>query len=165
MAELFEEFDPNQHEDAHSFDTLPAGQYEVYVSKSDVKQTKAGNGLYVWLEMTVTSGPFERRKLFAQLNIKNPNETAQKIGNGQLKALCQAVGVERCRDTAELHDIPFIAKVKVKRDQLYGDKNEIAGFEKLGAQKGQPTTKPAAHGGTGKPIAQPAAGAPPWKRG
>lgn len=163
MAEL--NFNAATVSPQQSFQALPAGVYTCMAVESEVKPTKSGAGQIANFTLQVMEGPFNGRKLFARINIQNQNPDAEKIGQSQLSALCHAVGVLNVADTAQLHNRPFRAKVKVRKDDTgrYEDQNEVSGYESVGdaapAQAGfvaPAATAPAA------PAA--AAPAPPWKR-
>lgn len=80
MADLLETFDPNAvPEDDRTFDPIPAGDYQMQVIESELRDTKDGNGQMLVLTMEVMSGPSAGRKLWDRLNIRNQNADAQRI--------------------------------------------------------------------------------------
>ena len=113
-----------------SFETLPAGDYEVAIVGSIVQANKAGTGKYLSLEMQVVSGQHKGRKLFDRLNLWNPNDKAVEIAKGTLSAICRAVGVLTPNDSADLHNKPLVASVKVRVDPQYGESNEVKGYKR-----------------------------------
>jgi hypothetical protein len=140
-----------------SYEPLPNGEYEMIITKSDVKSTKAGTGQYLELEMQVVSGEHSGRRHWERLNVSNPNKQAEDIAKAALAALCLAVGVTDIADTADLHDIPFIAALEIDRKEP--DRNRIVGYSSAEAAPA-PAAKPA-------PAARPAApaatgGKKPW---
>lgn len=145
---------------------LPAGMYHCMAVESDVTPTKSGTGMVARFTLQVIDGQFAGRKLFARINIQNQHPEAERIGQSQLSALCHAVGVLNVTDTAQLHNKPFRAKVKIRKDATgqYEDQNEVSGFEAVSGGPGSPA------GAFASPVpAQPAAPAaaaatPPWKR-
>lgn len=133
------EFDANEYEPMGSFDPLPVGEYLVVISDSDIKPTSKGTGKYLQLVYDVIDGEYQGRKLFDRLNIINESETAQKIGKSQLSAICRAVGVMSPKDTAELHDKPFIVKIAIKpATEQYQASNAIKGYK---SKDGEPITE------------------------
>jgi len=152
MADL-NGFNANEVEPTTSFDPVPAGKYLAAVTESEMKATKSGNGSYLQLTFTIVEGEYKNRVLWARLNLNNPNATAVKIAQGELSAICRAVGVMQPKDSAELHNLPLILTVKVKKrsdtDELT---NEIKGYEAKAAAAGQPQQAPATDS------------TPPWKR-
>ena len=146
-------FDANQVEPAAGFDPIPAGKYLAAITASEMKPTKSGSGNYLQLTFTLLEGEFKNRILWARLNLSNPNQTAVKIARAELSAICRAVGVMQPRDSVDLHNIPLLISVKVKKrtdnDELT---NEIKGYEPKASAAGQPQQAPATDG------------TPPWKR-
>jgi hypothetical protein len=71
MASL--NFDASAVEPQQSFDALPVGRYEVIITDSEMKDTKAGTGQYLQLTFSVTGGQHDGRKLWSRLNLVNPN--------------------------------------------------------------------------------------------
>jgi len=145
--------DPNT-----SFDPIPADKYLAAITASEMKPTKNGNGSYLELTFSVLEGEYRGRTLWARLNLNNPNATAVKIARGELSAICRAVGVMQPRDSVELHNLPLVINVKLKKrsdnDELT---NEIKGFEAKAAA--------AAHAATSGEQASVTDNTPPWKRG
>ena len=121
-------FDANQHE-PNQFDVLPAGDYDVCIVASEMKPTKAGTGKYLELKLQVLGGQYQNRFLWDRLNIDNPNATAVTIAKGTLSAICRAVGVLTPRDSAELHNRPLKAVVRVGKDGSNNPSNEIKGYK------------------------------------
>lgn len=144
---------------AQGFDALPAGEYKVNVEESELKVTKAGTGQYLNLSLRVIEGPFQNRIIFDRMNIDNPNPVAQQIGREALSALCHACGKPGAMDSAELHNIPVIAKVVVKKDDQYGDKNEVKSYKSAGATAPAMGNAPHAQASTTAPASHSNA---PW---
>jgi hypothetical protein len=145
-------FNANNVEPAAAFDPIPAGKYIAAITHSEMKPTKAGNGNFLELTFEVVDGEFKGRKLWARLNLENPNHVTVQIARAELSAICRAVGVMEPRDSLELHGIPMEVNVKQKARAETGEiTNEIKGFAKRNV--GQATTAPQAPNST-----------PPWRR-
>jgi len=146
-------FDANQVEPTTSFEPIPAGRYLAAITESEMKPTKSGNGNYLQLTFTIVQGEHKNRVLWARLNLNNPNATAVKIARGELSAICRAVGVMQPKDSVELHNIPLVIVVKLKKRQDTGElTNEIKGYESKASAAGQ--AQQAASGDS----------TPPWRR-
>ncbi len=146
-------FNANEVEPTTSFDPIPAGKYLAAVTESEMKPTKSGNGSYLQLTFTIVDGEYKNRVLWARLNLNNPNATAVKIARGELSAICRAVGVMQPKDSVELHNIPLVIVVKLKKRQDTGElTNEIKGYEPKAAAASQPQQAPSGDN------------TPPWKR-
>ena len=150
MADL-RGFDANQVDPAVDFEPIPAGKYVAIITDSETKTTKSGNRSYLELTFEIVEGEHKGRKLWARLNLDNPNQTAVKIAYGQLSAICRAVGVMTPKDSYELHNIPLQISVKCRKREDTGEiVNEVKAFAKKEAANGRPQ--------------QAASNVPPWAR-
>lgn len=152
MADL-QGFDAHAVEPASDFEPIPAGKYQAVITDSEMKPTRAGTGSYLQLTFQVIDGPYANRLLWARLNLDNPNETARKIAQGELSAICRAVGVMAPKDSAELHNLPLVINVRCEKRTDTGEiTNEVKGFSK----KESPPAE--TNGATTQ------SSTPPWKR-
>ena len=114
---------------ATDFEPIPAGKYLAIISNSEMKPTKNGSGTYLELTFQVIDGQYKNRLLWSRLNLSNPNNQAVQIAQGELSAICRAVGVLQPKDSAELHNLPLQITVKCKKREDTGDVvNEIKQF-------------------------------------
>jgi hypothetical protein len=144
-------FDANSVNPATDFEPLPAGKYLAIITDSEMKPTKSGSGNYLELSFQVIDGPFKGRMLWSRLNLDNPSTQAVQIAQGELSAICRAVGVMQPKDSLELHNLPLLVTVKCKKRDDTGDVvNEIRGYAK----------KETANGAR----AQETTNTPPWVR-
>ena len=124
---------------ATDFEPIPAGKYLAIISNSEMKPTKSGSGTYLELCFQLIDGPYKNRLLWSRLNLSNPNNLAVQIAQGELSAICRAIGVMQPKDSIELHNLPLVVTVKVKKREDTGDLlNEIKGYSKKEAATGQP---------------------------
>ena len=124
---------------ATDFEPIPAGKYLAIISNSEMKPTKSGSGTYLELTFQVIDGQYKNRLLWSRLTLSNPNTQAVQIAQGELSSICRAVGVMQPKDSIELHNLPLVVTVKVKKREDTGDLlNEIKGFAKKEAATGQP---------------------------
>jgi hypothetical protein len=158
MAQL--NFDASQVAPDAGFEPVPAGWYKVLIDESEMKPTKAGDGAYLHCRFNILEGQYAGRKLFARLNLRNANPTAQEIGFKQLSAIAHAVGVLQVADSTQLHNIPLQVRVKIRKDKdgEYDDQNDITSYKNINEQVGATAAAP---GGAPAAFAPPAAGAPP----
>jgi hypothetical protein len=140
----------------NGFEPLPAGEYLVQVTDSELKETKNGLGEYLQLTLQVIDGNYTNRLIFDRINIVNQNPTAQEIGQRQLAALRHAVGKPSAKDSAEFHYVPFIVRIKVRKDDVYGDSNEVTGRKAANGQSKTVSTPPATQTATQRPAPKPA---------
>ena len=153
-------FDSNEWESgAGKFDPIPAGDYTVIVTKSEMKNTKQGDGKLLELTLQVVGEEGKGRLLWDRLNLDNPNATAVEIAKRTLGDICRAVGVLTPSDSSELHDKPLVARVTVEPRKDTGEpSNRIKRYLAVGGE----TPKAAAPA----PSAPKPAGAKsaPWAR-
>jgi hypothetical protein len=146
-------FNANQVEPSQDFEPIPAGKYLSVITESEMKPTKNGSGQYLQLSFQILDGPFKGRFVWARLNLNNSNPTTVQIARQELSAICRAVGVMTPGDSVELHNIPLVITVKLKKRDDTGEMtNEVKGYAKRDAA---PTsaTPPQANNPT-----------PPWRR-
>ena len=147
-------FDANQVEPADDLEPIPTGKYVAVITDSEMKPTKSGTGNYLQLTFQIVEGEYANRLLWVRLNLDNPNATAVQIARRELSSICRSVGVLVPTDSADLHNLPCMIHVRVKRRSDTGElQNEIKGYSKKDA------------------VAQPIAASdvgnssdPPWKR-
>jgi Protein of unknown function (DUF669) len=164
MAKLGGTFDATGVEPNAPLEALPPGDYVAQILQSEMRVTKAGTGQMLWLDMEVLEGPHQGRHVYDQLNLINPNPTAEEIAQRTLSAICHAVGKLQVADSEELHFLPMVVKVAVKPNGY----NEVKGYKPVkqvavaGAPSGPTPTPPSA---APQVRAAPAANATaPWKR-
>jgi hypothetical protein len=144
-------FDANQVEPSTTFDPIPAGKYLAMIIESGMEPTKANTGYFLKLVFQIIEGECKDRQVWARLNLNNPNDTAVKIANAELSAICRAVNVMTPKDSVELHNLPLVIKVRCKkRKDTEEIVNEISGYEKREAASGKPQQAPT--------------NTPPWRR-
>jgi hypothetical protein len=138
-----------------SYQVLPAGWYTATITGAELKATKAGTGQYIAIKYDITGPTHQGRIVFNNLNIRNPNATAEEIGRQQLGEVMRAIGLAKVQDTDELIGGQLSIKVAIRSSDQYGDQNEVKGFKAVaGSVPPAPAAKPAA---TGK-------AAPPWQK-
>ena len=151
-------FDANNVDPSVGFDPIRAGKYLAVIVDSETKTTKSGTGEYLQLEFEVIEGDYKGRKLWARLNIKNPNADAVRMAQADLSAICRAVNVMTPSDSVELHNLPLTITVRCKKNQDDEMTNEIRGYGPREANTGAVAAKPTT------PAPQGASDAPPWAR-
>jgi hypothetical protein len=160
----------------NSFEVLPAGTYQAQVTESELVQLKSGNGTALKLTLEILSEGYRGRKVWARLNVRHTNTTAETIAQQQLRELCDAIGVVRMADTVELHNKPMQVRLKVRIDETgqYEPQNEVAGFKSLGGSQGHAQAIVASKSKRGAEVspvvaaaavaAQSASATPPWQK-
>ena len=154
MAFLDEEFtlDTLPKGNTGNFEPLPDGWYNATITGAEVKATKAGDGKYIAAKYTITGPSHQGRVVFGNLNIKNPNPTAEKIGREQLGEIMRAIGLATVQDTDQLIGGQLMIKLDVRESEQYGASNDVKGFKSAGSAP--PAASKAAPAANAK--------APPW---
>jgi hypothetical protein len=144
-------FNAHDVDPATTFEPIPAGKYLAAIIASEMKPTKSGVGKYLELSLQILDGPYRNRVVWARLNLDNPNPTTVQIAKAELSAICRAVGVMTPRDSQDLHNLPLVVSVRLKKRDDTGEMtNEVKGYSKKEAAVGQPQ--------------QVAGDTPPWAR-
>ena len=146
--------------DTGAQDALPAGWYDVVMEASEMKPTKDNSGAYLECKLNVIAPQnFQGKKIYTRLNLRNANATAQEIGYKQLSAICHAVGVLQVADSAQLHNIPFKVKLKLRpAEGPYEASNDVTAYKNINEQVGVPAV--AGFPAPAAPMAPPAFAAP-----
>lgn len=138
---------------------LPVGDYTMQITQSELRDTKAGDGQYIWLELEILGPKYVGRRYWERLNLFNKNETAVRIAKKTLGAICNAVGVSAFEDTEQLHLKPLKVTITHKENKQ-GKLETRADYYPLNAQ-----TQKAAPAQASAPAAPAGAAAPkPWER-
>ena len=165
MADL-SGFDATEVAPATDFTPMPAGEYLAMIVDTEMKQTKSGSGEYLNVALEIVDGEHKGRRLWDRLNLRNQNETAVKIAQASLSAICHAVNVMRPRDSVELHGKPMLVRVALEeRDDKPGAwRNEVKGYLAPNGASPRTAASPAPQPAVRATPATKAAAAPPWKR-
>lgn len=124
MASL--NFSTSGQAEMDDFSVVPVGDYNAQIVKSELKDTKAGDGKRLNFQFKILDGEFKGRILFVGLNVQNPNPTAVEISMKELTSICKACKKEAVEDSGELHNIPLKISVKIKpASGNYAEQNQI----------------------------------------
>lgn len=133
-----------------SFEPIPSGSYHAMIIDSAMKVTKKGDGEYLQLTFQIADGEHSGRRIWVNLNVSNPNKTAEEIAQKELNAICKAAGIKsgsKLRETEQLHDV--LMNIGVDLDRKDQTRNRIVSY----SQTGQAT-----------PTASPATNKKPWEK-
>lgn len=164
MAFLSEPFSLDEvPEPSSDFNPIPAGAYQVQVVSVEPRTTKAGTGEYLACRLDVIGPTHQGRVLWSNINFRNPNPTAQQIGQQQLGELMRANGIGLLEDTDQLIGGLLMAKVSISNDAQYGQRNEVKQIKANAEERPAPAKQPP------KAAAEPAAATsaaakPPWAK-
>lgn len=117
-------------------DIWSAGDYLVEITKSEMKDTKDGNGKYLMLGFKCLEGKQKGQMIFTNINLINPNEIAVQIARKELKKICTAVGKTSIEDSDELHAIPLKISIVIRSDGDPYPGNDIKKYTAVGKAGG-----------------------------
>jgi len=146
-------FNASNVEPVNEFSPLPANKYVAIITGSEIKPTKDGTSDYLELKFQIIEGEYANRLLWTRLSLNHTKDIVSRIARSQLADICKAVGVLKPTDSAELHNLPLVLDVRLKKRKDTGEiVNEIKGYS---SRKG-PGTQPASVPQSGS--------TPPWRR-
>ena len=131
-------FDSTDVDISDTYEPIPAGQYTMAVTESDVRETSNNpNNKFLKLTFDILEGEFKGRKIFENLNLwrdgsKSTDAVTLKIANENLAKLCRALGVIGVGDSTELHNKPVGVSIKVEPEKNgYPASNSVIGYDPL----------------------------------
>ena len=143
----------------NNYEPIPEGWYNVRITEATIKATKKGDGQYISVRYDIIGPAHQGRVVFGTINIKNASPKAEEIGRQALGNLMRAIGLTRVTDTDQLINGELQIKLAIKKDEQYGDKNEIKAYKaNVGGALPQATAPT-----TAQPQAN-AASTPPWAK-
>jgi hypothetical protein len=144
-------FDADKVESTGPRGAVPKGDYQVIIVKTEAKPTSAGNGHLLKIELQVVEGEFTGSKIWDNLNLWNENQTAKRIAEGTLKAICLAIGIPRPRNSEELHNRQLTAVVDVKEHEGK-TQNKVKAYKPRQSSMAAPVAGPASPTGKANPF-------------
>ena len=157
----FSSFDVNsaEYDDDSSFDLIPAGWYQMFISKAELRPTKSG-GSMISVTYDISGPTHQGRKIFGNFNWENANPVAQEIGRKQFAQQVRALGLSGIQQLEDLINLPFDGKVGIQKskDQQYEDSNRVTAFAAAGSKYGGSAAQPQQH-----PVAAPQRQAAPQR--
>jgi hypothetical protein len=145
-------------ESDRSYDLIPDGWYTAKITKADLRPTKDRSGQLIAVRYDIVGPSHQGRVIFANINLRNRNPEAERIGREQLGSVMRAVGLAKLEDTDQL--IGGELQIKVKTSPAKGDyeaRNDVSGFKAV-AGSILPTNTVA------EPKAAQSDNTPPWMK-
>jgi hypothetical protein len=144
----FSSFDVNaaEYDEDSSFDLIPAGWYQMFISKAELRPTKSG-GSMISVTYDISGPTHQGRKIFGNFNWENANPVAQEIGRKQFAQQVRALGLPGIQSLDDLINLPFDGKVGIQKskDPQYEDSNRVTAFVAAGSKSGgEQVTQPVA---------------------
>ena len=128
----------------NSYDPLPAGDYLVEISATNVEMSQKGNELLKVTFDVLQPDQYQGRKVFSNYTIGGNNPVAIATGQGILKQVCRSIGLMHVTDSAEMHGIPLCIRVVVKEYQGKVSNEPVAYWSTQSAPPPQSKAKPSA---------------------
>ena len=150
MGNLGSTFNANEAPEYNDFKPLEPGQYSATVVASEIKATKAGTGEYISFTWEIIDGKGKGRKVFDIVNHRNPNKTAEDIGNATLGRMSRLAGVPNLEDTSQLHGKPMLITLVIDENPGFSPKNVIKAWDPIPSNEGAGEASPPP-GGSEKP--------------
>lgn len=117
MSKLPKAFKRKEYGEMRDFSAISAGEYIVKVTDSKYVPNSKKNGHIMKVVLEVQNKEHKGHKIFVNLNLDNPNETAVEIANNELATICDAIGKASIKDTDELMGKLMIVKLGVDGEQ------------------------------------------------
>ena len=127
MAHLGEKFDASEVPPSE-FQPLPVGSYRAEFVASEIKATKSGSGQYIEFQGALLDGEHQGRRFWDRINLWNDNQQAVQIARRTFADMCEACGKGAIEDTDELHQIPFVLKVRMQKNKVTGEMQNAYGY-------------------------------------
>ncbi len=131
MAKLPSSFKRKDYGKMRDFKAIPKGEYIAKITASDYKANSKKTGHFLALTLEVQNKEHKGHKLFANLNLDNPNETTVQIANDEFATILDACSKKTVKDSKELHNILMIVTLGIDKD----DKNVIKMYDLMGEEK------------------------------
>ena len=145
-----------------NFAPVPAGEYEMIATTSERKASKStpGNSYLAITFEIISGGEHSGRLIFENYAMwcANPD-----IARGQFAMVCRACGLAKVGSSEELHNIPFIGRLSVKKETYLGEeqlKNRLKSARPKESVVKKASKSPAAASNGAPASAQPV----PWNR-
>lgn len=125
MADLTRYYTPEAAPEADDFSPIPPGWYDAEIVDIEERDTRAGDGCYLNVRFDVTGPTNAGRVIFEMYTMENPSPKAVRAGHAKFRQLHEACGLPHITDTDQLVGRSCAIKVKIERNEQYGDKNRV----------------------------------------
>ena len=148
MANIANQYDPNA-EASPDFAALPAGEYVAEIIESAIEDVSRRNDYGRCLKLTwkLQGSEYDGRLVWQRIsmwaiNITN-NDKVVSIAQSQFASIRLATGKNVVNNTEEIHHIPCLIRISVKKSDQYGDQNEVKAVKPNGAPVATSSPPPA----------------------
>jgi len=117
--------DPEVQE-ATSFEILPRAKYKMVIIGDELKPTKSNTGTYLAVKLQVIEGAHAAKQVTDNINLMNPSQVCQQIGQGTLRKICTLCGVQYPpNDTTGLYGKPMDVDIDIQTFTSNTSGNEL----------------------------------------
>ena len=106
---------------------VPEGSYLAEIVDQDEKENSKKSGRFVHVKWEIAEGEHLGRWVPEWINYIHESEVTQRIGEQQLKKLCDAIGIDGLADTDELQGKRAI--ITVGTDKKDSSRNVVFAYE------------------------------------
>ena len=130
---LGQEINVNEIPESTGFDPLPAGWYQASVKKAELKSgTKEGaSWTGMSLEYDILGPTGQGRKAWGFCGVSSSDPEKEGTSRYFLGKLMRAAGLSKLTDTDQLIGCNLEIKLKIKKSEEYGDKNEVNDYRSM----------------------------------
>lgn len=108
------DFNPHDFSAAASAAVVPSGEYEAEIIDSEKRPARSGDGDFLQICFQVVLGEYLHRVVWVRLHVGSANETVSRLAKEELAAICRAAGVDRLKNSSDLHHKPMLITVGVR---------------------------------------------------
>ena len=126
---------------------VPEGSYLAEIVDQDEKENSKKSGRLVHVKWEIAEGEHLGRWVPEWINYIHNSKDAQRIGEQQLKKLCNALGIDKVSDTDELQGKRAIITVGIDKN----DDSRNVVFDYAPVQQSAPTPTPEAEAPASRP--------------
>ncbi len=134
MAQL--DFNVNEVK-INEYDVIPAGWYTACIVESVIQESKTGDQ-YLKLQYQIIDGKYNGRRVFDNLYLWYPNQTAVQIAQKSIASIAKSVGMigeNVLTDTNDLLDKILDIKLSIKAAEGdYDESNIVRGYAENGTK-------------------------------
>jgi pyruvate/2-oxoglutarate dehydrogenase complex dihydrolipoamide acyltransferase (E2) component len=113
------------------FELLPAGEYVGQIIEFETKPTASGAGTYIKLTWELLNDGCKGRRVWQNINVRNENQKAQEIGQGEFAAIMKHTGLSARDDSSAYLNRPvgLVLKIEKSKNPRYpDDRNAVDKF-------------------------------------
>jgi hypothetical protein len=128
---------------------VPDGSYLAEIVDQDEKENSKKSGRFVHVKWEIAEGEHLGRWVPEWINYIHESEVTQRIGEQQLKKLCDAIGIDGLADTDQMQGLRAI--ITVGTDKKDSSRNVVVAYEPVQNSAPAPAQKSDTEATTSRP--------------